>query len=313
MELRKDYILNRFVIVSEARGKRPHEFKGAEEKKEGICYFCPGNEEMTPPEIMRVDDGKGGWKIRVFPNKFPAAMPEGVSEIRTDNRFFTFSDAFGKHEVIAETADHSKQMADLGVDEIREVLQVYVNRINEISKINGVKHVNVFKNHGGDAGTSILHTHTQIIANNLVPPLIQDELNAIKKFDKCPYCDILNIEKGSFRRCFENDLFVAFTPYASRFHYEIWIFPKQHINTITRMDNEMLMQMAYVLKKVLVKLKEINASYNFFLHYHEDPAYHFHIEVCPRLATWAGYELGTNIVINSVSPEDAAVFYRGEQ
>ncbi len=311
MELRKDYILDRWVIVSEARGQRPHEFKEVEAKETSVCFFCPGNEKMTPPEISRVGDEKN-WKIRIFPNKFAAAKEEGVSEIKTHNRFFTFSDSFGKHEVIVETPDHSKQMADLSVDEIKEVLQVYVDRINEISKIEGVKHVNVFKNHGGEAGTSIVHSHTQVIANNFVPSLVREELEAIKRHHSCPYCDIINIEKGSYRRCFENELFAAFTPYASRFHYEIWIFPKHHINSITRMDNNLLWHMAEILKKVLVKLKELGAPYNFFLHYHNDPAYHFHIEVCPRLAIWAGYELGTNACINSVTPEEAAKFYRGE-
>ncbi len=313
MELRKDYILDRYVIVSEARGKRPHEIKEIEVKEEPVaCFFCPGDESMTPPEIARVSDEKGNWKIRVFQNKFATVVPQGVSEIRTDNRFFTFSDAFGKHEIIVETPDHSKHTADLSVDELKEVLQVYSDRITELSKINGIKHVNVFKNHGGEAGTSIVHSHTQIIANNFVPSTVREELDAIKKFQSCPYCDIINIEKGSYRRCFENELFVAFTPYASRFHYEIWIFPKHHINSITRMDNNMLWHMAEILKKVLVKLKEMNVPYNFFLHYHNDPAYHFHIEICPRQAIWAGYELGTDACINSVTPEEAAKFYRGE-
>jgi len=69
MELRKDYILDRWVIIATGRGKRPHEFKTeddiyADDKGPEKCFFCPGNESMTPPEIGRVKDDKGGWKLR---------------------------------------------------------------------------------------------------------------------------------------------------------------------------------------------------------------------------------------------------------
>ncbi len=314
MELRKDYILNRYVLISSARGKRPHQFaeKVAETVTAQNCFFCPGNEKLTPPEIMRIPDGKGGWKIRVFPNKFAAAELGGNYNIRTDNKYYTFSDGYGKHEVIAETSDHSKQLSDLSEEEIKEVLKVYASRIIEISKIEGVKYVCVFKNHGNDAGTSIVHSHTQVIGLNLVPPLVQEELDAIKKYDHCPYCELIENEKKSFRRCFENGNFAAFTPYASRFHYEIWVFPKKHIKSITLMDDGMIFDLARIMKQILAKLKEINAQYNYVVHYHNDDAYHFHIEFLPRMAIWAGFEYSTDMAINSVSPEEAAKFYRGE-
>jgi len=268
---------------------------------------------QTPPEIMRVPDGKGGWKIRVFPNKFAAAEMSGDFNVKTDNKFYTFSDGYGKHEVIVETADHDRQLSDLGDEEIKEVLKVYSQRIREVSSIEGIKYVSVFKNHGKDAGTSIVHSHTQLIALNIIPPLVQEELDAIKKHGSCPYCEIIENEKKSDRRCFENGNFAAFCPYASRFHYEIWVFPKKHIKSITLMDDNMLADLAEIMKKILVKLKEANAPYNYALHYHDDDAYHFHIEVLPRLATWAGFEYSTDMAINSVAPEDAAKFYRGEE
>lgn len=63
----------------------------------------------------------------------------------------------------------------------------------------------------------------------------------------------------------------------------------------------------------MVKLKELNAPYNFYLHYApQGKDLHFHIEVAPRLAIWAGFELGNDIFVNIMSPEEAAKFYRGE-
>jgi len=313
MELRKDYILDRYVIISERRGERPFEFKKEETKKEGkICFFCPGNEKLTPLEIGRIGSNER-WQIRWFANKFYAVEPEGNPIIRTDNRYFTFSDAYGYHEVVVETDDHEKQLADLSVQEIKDVLNVCARRIEDLRKRPHIGYVSVFKNHGRDAGTSLVHSHMQIIAYNRWPSLVKEKLAAIKNYDNCPYCEILNIEKGSDRRCFENDNFVAFTPYASRFHYEIWIFPKEHMKNITDMNDNKLFDLAEILKKIVEKLKSIDAPYNLeFFYSPESENLHFHIEVSPRLAIFAGFEILTNDTINSVSPEDAARFYRGE-
>lgn len=312
MELRKDYILDRWVVIAENRGKRPDQHKT---NKHGrwveFCPFCPGNENVTPPEIYKVTNGNS-WKIRVFPNKFPAFSRAGNSEISTHNKYFTFSSAYGEHEIIVETPDHYKEFADFTGEEIKEILEVYKLRINELNKLPGIKYVQVIKNNGNDAGESIVHSHSQVFAYNKIPSSVKEEIEANGKV--CKYCEIIEIEKKSHRRCFENECFVAFTPYASRFNYEIWIFPKKHIKTLEEMNNSELMFMAEILKQVVSKLKSINADYNFVLHYSpQGHDLHFHIEIYPRLSTWAGFELGSNDIINIVSPEDAAKFYRGEE
>jgi len=314
MELRKDYILDRYVIVSEGRGKRPFEFKKEEEVEKGkVDFFAPGNEHLTPPEIGRIG-GKNRWKIRWFPNKFYAVEPKGNPEIRTDNKYFTYSSAYGYHEVIVETPFINKQLWDLRVGRIKEVLGVYALRIKELHNDRNIKYVCIFKNHGKEAGTSLVHSHSQLIAYNKVPNLVKDKIEAVKRYESCPYCEILDVEKGSDRRCFENENFVAFTPYASRFHFEIWVMPIKHIKNITEMNDRELTDLADILKKILLKLKDINADYNLELFYSPDKEdLHFHIEVSPRLALQGGFEILSNDIINSVSPEDAAKFYRGEE
>lgn len=313
MELRKDYILDRYVLIASGRGKRPYEFKREEVKQEsGICYFCPGNEHLTPPEIGRIGT-KEKWDLRWYPNKFAAVALEGQTFIKTDNKYFTFASAYGYHEVIAETNDHSKQLADLPEEQIKQLLRVYANRIDELGNKDNIKYVVIFKNHGRDAGTSLLHSHSQIVAYNKVPNNVQQMVDAAKKYPSCPYCEILNIEKGSYRKCYENDRFVAFTPYASRYHFEIWVFPKKHFNNLSDMDDNCLADLSQILKKIFLKLKELNAPYNMEVFYSpKGEDLHFHIEITPRLAIWAGFEIATNDIINSVSPEDAAKFYRGE-
>lgn len=314
MELRKDYILDRWVFLAEERKKRPRELK-KEEKIEEIkeCFFCPGKEHLTPPEIGRIEEN-GKWKIRWFPNKYPAVKEEGNAVIKTDNDFFTFSDAYGSHEVIVECPEHKKQLWDLSVEHLKKILYVYKERINSLLNKQNIKYVLIFKNHGREGGTSLLHSHTQAISLNKIPQLIIDETNATKKFSYCPYCRILNIEKNSYRRCFENNNFVAFTPYASRYNFEIWIFSKRHLTNLNEMSDEEFSDLALILKNILSKLKELNISYNYHFHYApKQENLHFHIEITPRIAVWAGFEIGSNDIINSVTPEDAARFYRGEE
>jgi len=309
--LRKDYILERWIYYATERKKRPMEFKKEQYIiEEKTCFFCPGYEHLTPPEIGRVEY-KNTWKVRWFANKFPAVELKGKAKINTKNRFFNEGKTYGMHEIIVETRDHKKQLWDLSNSDIKEIFNVYALRIKTLSKLKNIKYVTVFKNHGPLGGTSLVHSHTQIVAISVLPQQVMDEVKATKKFKKCPYCNIIKLESKSQRKIIENKNVVAFCPYASRFNFEAWIFPKRHVKTIIAMNEDELHDMAIVLKKILVKLKKLNASYNFFLHYAPiGDDLHFHIEVTPRFAKWGGFEISTGAIINSVLPEDAAKFYR---
>jgi len=308
--LRKDYILDRWVYYAIGRKTRPRDFKSIEIKDNSKhCYFCPSNEHLTPPEIGRVEY-KGSWKIRWFLNKFPAVEKNQNPKLK-QKKFLIEGNSYGIHEVIVEASRHKSQFWDLPISRIRELLEVYKFRISYLSKLKGIKYVDIFKNHGKDAGTSLVHSHSQVMALTQIPSLITEKLNAVKKYKKCPYCEIIKLESKSRRKIFETKNIVAFAPFASRFNYEAWVFTKQHKKSMDELGEDELMDLAIALKKIISKLKKINVSYNFFINY--SPAkedLHFHIEVTPRIATWGGFELSTGAVINSVMPEEAAGFYR---
>ncbi len=302
-ELRKDYILDRWVLIAAERAKRPSDFKSISCcTSKASCPFCPGHERMTPSTsyIIRKD---GSWLIRAFPNKFEAVSSNVIK--KHESKFLNYFSACGHHEILVETPDHSKTLADLPVDHISLVLDSYVKRILAFDS----KYVLIFKNQGEEAGTSLSHSHSQIVAYNQIPKLVEEEVKAMKKFSSCPFCSIIKLESQSPRFVFENNSFVAFTPFASRAPLEIWILPKRHIRSIVDMDD--FSDLASILKRVLLKLKKINASYNFYIHNAPGKSdFHFHIEVLPRLTKWGGFEFATNTVINVVSPEEAAKFYR---
>lgn len=308
--IRKDYLLDRWVYYAVSRKRRPQEFKKivVKEGSKG-CFFCPSNEHLTPREIGRVEY-KGAWKMRWFLNKFPAVENKDKPTLKS-KKYLLEGNSYGIHEVIVETPNHKSQLADLPTAQIRELLEVCRFRISYLGKLKGIQYVDVFKNHGKDAGTSLAHSHTQVMALPRIPSLVAEKINAAKKYKHCPYCNIIKIEAKSKRKIFETKNVAAFAPFASRFNYEAWIFVKKHKRAMEELDEKELMDLATALKKIIFKLKKSSISYNFYIQY--SPAkenLHFHIEVTPRLATWGGFEISTNAVINSVLPEDAARFYR---
>jgi len=311
IELRKDYVLDRWSYIALDRENRSKQFKEIEDNKiESVCFFCPGNESMTPPEIGRIADN-GNWKIRWFPNKFPITENTDKNTIDFNNKYFVKGSAFGYHEVIAETPDHKRQLWDLEEWELCELFKVYALRINELSVRDGVKYVQLFKNSGNDAGTSIIHTHTQIVTTNIVPRSISEKLSAIKKYVSCPYCEIIEIERKSDRFIYENDDFSVFAPYAPRFNYETCIYPKKHHKDLSELDNKGFENLASAFKKILSKLSSLNTPYNFYLHHSPcNENLHFSFEITPRMNKWAGFELATDSYVITVSPESTAKFFK---
>lgn len=306
-ELRKDYVLDRWVVISSSRGKRPREFKKPDTIKEPKTdFFARGNEHLTPEEIGRFErDGK--WQVRWFENKFPAV--EHAALFSCEEHPFVNCSGFGYHEIVVETPHSTRQLADLSLKDVVLVVDAYKLRIKELGAKHGVAYVNVFKNHGPLGGTSIVHSHSQIITTPIIPPFVEEKERAGGRFLECPYGRIIEQEREGPRFCFENKSFVAFAPFASRYNFEVWLHPKDALMSWDDVDSY---DLADILKRVLRKLERLNASYNFALFYSPNERFRVHLEVYPDIAIWGGFERGSGIVINSVAPEYAAQFYRGE-
>lgn len=313
MPLRKDYILNRFTYISEERSDRPHQFEQKEGPRDhpGDCPFCPGQEDATPPEIGRREDSNDDWSIRWFKNKFAALSPKEEPKLEVDqSQFFVHGPAFGTQEVIVETPTH-KQMADFDPEKIANIFEVYQKRIKDLSKRDNLDYVLVFKNKGEKAGASMVHSHSQVMAVGKTPSKIEKELKAFSRYDSCPYCEIIAQEKEGPRLVFENDSFVAFCPYAPKYNYEVWFMPKKHIRRLADLDRNQYLDLARLIKKVLKSLAKNNIPYCFYLQYAPgDKDFHLQIELLPRLNVHAGFELSGGDLVATVTPKEAAKFYR---
>lgn len=313
MELRKDYILNRWTYINESRHKKPDNFIDQSVKKSlhpKDCPFCLGHEHMTPDEKGRVEKTRGKWLIRWLSNKYPALDMAVEDKIVSDEEFFYSQSSYGIQEVIIETPDQ-RQMAEFSQEHLALILKVYNYRIEELSKIHQINYVLVFKNQGKEAGASILHSHAQVIGVKKIPAWIEQELRAYSKVDGCPYCYVLEKESQGERKIFENDDFLLFSPYAPRFNYEAWIFPKKHMKKMSELNHNQYFSLAEALKIILRGLEELDAPFCFYIQYGPgNNDFHWHLEILPQLNKKAGFELSGGDSIVTVSPESSAQFYK---
>ncbi|HSB07358.1 MAG TPA: galactose-1-phosphate uridylyltransferase [Thermodesulfobacteriota bacterium] len=330
-QLRQDRTTKEWVIIAAERAKRPHDLKKVEPAIERPyyqqdCPFCPGNEHLTPPETLAYRGGgppnSKGWWVRVVPNKFPALVLEGSLERKEEKGFFRMMDGVGVHEVIIGSPVHNQLYPFLDDHEVGEVLLAYRERYLVLRQDERIKLIIIFKNHGKGAGTSLEHTHSQIVGTGIVPSNIRKKLEeAARYYDDhgcCVYCDLIEEELSIGKRIvMETERFVVLHPFASRFPFETWIIPKTHQASFGLISMEDSKSFAKVLKTTLFKLysKLNDPDYNYVIHTapikdEGEDYYHWHLQITPRLTTPAGFEMGSGMYINIVFPEDTAQFLR---
>lgn len=329
-QLRRDPIIGRWIIVRYDEIKTPVDYyaEAVQKKRSGkMCPFCVGNEDITPPEIF-VDRTPGsqpnepGWNLRVIANKFPALRVEGDLE-RKGIDIYDQMNGVGAHEVIIETPEHEKDIPDLSLQEVSKIILAYKQRCIDLKKDKRFEYILIFKNHGLNAGASLEHSHSQLIALPIVPKKIKEALRGAEKYygfkERCVYCDIMRQElREKERLVTQNERFIAFSPFFSCTPFETWIMPKEHKSHFCGIREEAIDDLAAILKDTLGRLKKVltDPPFNFIINTapiqndQELVYYHWHIQILPKLTKSAGFEWGTGFYINPSPPEQAAKFLR---
>lgn len=331
-ELRRDPVTREWVIIATERSRRPHDFRRSEAnstpKPEWLpsCPFCPSNESQTPPEICAFREAGSqpdtpGWWVRTVPNKYPALSTEGELS-RRGFGIYDVMNGVGAHEVIIETPRHDLHPATMPVDQWQEVIWMYRERALDLQRDPRFKYVLLFRNHGKTAGASLEHPHSQLVALPMVPMDVQLKLDGIARYydyrERCIYCDMLYQESAFGKRVvLEDEHFLVFTPFASRFPFEICILPKRHAAHFANEPPEVLQAFAAILQEVLKRLYHLldDPPYNYMIHtapinLEREVLFHWHLVLVPRLSIPAGFEMGTGIYINITAPEEAAEHLR---
>lgn len=330
------------VIVTTERGKRPkkeaeplvHDGRAHVEN----CPFCSGNEAMTPPSIVQVPI-TGSWQLRIIKNLYPMLGDDRLDRNFNYGMHQTFN-GYGRHDVIVDHFNHGIRIHEMSEDHLVLLLATYRNRAERLyHNDDQLKYVVIFKNYGPAAGASIAHTHSQIVATPVVPRNLQAELHAgndfFRKNQRCIFCDLIDemltfevtlydkvsqevkrkVSVGQFI-VDRSERFIAIKPFASRYEWEVHILPLVHQADFIGATPDDLADLARLFKRVMARLNAVlgGLQYNFFFHslphgkeYAESvPAFHWHIEICPRTSIPAGFELGSGFFVNTIAPEEAA-------
>ncbi len=321
-ELRLDLVSNDWVVVAVGRAKRPETFAKYQRVKEEIskkkCPFC--QPEILKEAILRRDRKDGHWSVIVIPNKYPAFAPSEDLYQRTEgpNKIM---DGVGYHEVII-TADHKKPISLFSNSEMKEVIDVYQARYLSLMNKKFIKYISIFYNHGQEAGASVVHPHSQLIAIPVIDPnlrgSIEGSANFYKKNNQCVYCTMIAWDlKDRQRLIYENEKFVVICPFAPQISFEVRVYPKRHSPYFEKLTNEDKEYFADALRVALKKLYRglKDPAFNFYIHTapcdgQEYNYYHWHLIILPKTSIWAGFELGTGIEISTILPEKAAEFLR---
>jgi UDPglucose--hexose-1-phosphate uridylyltransferase len=326
-EIRQNPATKEWVIVATERAKRPEDFARPPKphrvpRFSKKCPFCPGHEDQTPPEISSNRDERGAWSVRVVPNRFAALVPEGGTVREEDLDFFRRIPGFGRHEVIIETPVHNASFGRIDDEKAFEIVSAYHERYLALSRDKRVKLITIFRNYGREAGTSLEHPHSQIVATPIVPLHIRHRLEEATRYHddngECVFCRIIQAErKENERVVMEGDGFIVIEPFAARSPFETWIIPLEHRSTFGEATFAELTGFARVLNRVLDKIARAlgNPAYNMVIqtaptNEEGEDYFHWHVKLFPRVATPAGFELGTGVYINTVLPEAAAGYLK---
>lgn len=323
-QLRRNPVTGEWVVIAPERSKRPADFAAPAppvRPTHGVCTFCVGGSVYQEQVAGYETD-----QLYLVKNKFPAFV-ENMSNISdrsfpVKHRFYQARPAIGAHDVVV-VKDGDLSLPMFPPPLWRELLTCFQGRaIASQRYLDAAVTVPIY-NHGEAAGASIQHPHAQLFSPSIVPPQLQRELRgsfrSFEQHSRCVFCDLVQHEREYESRIIaENNTFVAFTFYSSRFPFETWILPKGHHDRFETAQPDLIEDLAHLLPLVLQRIDITlrNPPLNLWIHslpttLDQAAYFHWHLEIAPRVSTYGGFELGAGMVIDMVSPEQAAAFLRG--
>jgi len=316
-EFRYNKLTQHWILFAPNRAKRPTNFSTSNTTIQDIksCPFELGNESKTPNELARIGNDKQ-WRCRIVANLYNALSIEQEPK-SYKNGCFENKSGFGAHEVIIETPSHTKQMFDFNVDEFFDYFSIIRLRLKDLKKDTRIKYFSIFKNYGENGGATMHHSHSQLIATPFIPKTTHKALQFYEKYKtdtERDFFDDLIADEKSFKKgiLFENNFFIAYCPYASRYPFEISIVAKKNLTSLIDFNDVDIYSLSEVISFCFLKLKSALGKPDFNMLIKNGDiqssknSNRFHIEILPRLYKTAGFELDTDIMVNTFLPETAA-------
>jgi UDPglucose--hexose-1-phosphate uridylyltransferase len=323
-DLRKDYVLDRFVVMPDVSLA----VSADRSDDGGSCPYCPGNELMTEPAVLalvvkegmlqRLSDSEDNiiddWSVRVFQSQQPVVVTDSATTYG-DKPLYS-EPAYGYHQIVVASPDHNQSLSEISLEQWGNVLVVIQDRVRWLYTQKSVTYVSIYVNNGAGAGAQLTHPHLNIVTFATIPPVIEMEAEGSHRFmnenGSCPACSVIGVESNGPRQILATDSFIAFCPWAPTYSYEFWIYPKRHITSFSKITQKEINDLALMLRATLGGMSKAlkNAPFNLVFHLSPEKKnsrlIHWHIEVYPQMNTWSGLERGFGVFINTVRPEKSA-------
>jgi UDPglucose--hexose-1-phosphate uridylyltransferase len=325
--LRQDPTTRHWVIFASGREGRPREEDllrrtpaSSQASFEPDCPFCPGNEGLTPPEILR-DPPNEAWRVRVVPNRYGALEGDGPNP-RTGPSMFRQAEGVGNHEIVVESPGHNDRLDEMTPQDLARVVRLWRDRSRTLLGEPAIRAVVTFKNFGPLAGTSLLHPHSQIVALPVVPPRLGRRLDVARRYldenGTSVYEDVLAAELEAGERLVDRaGRFAAFVPWAAASPFETWILGSTGQSSFGTLGDEDVPDLAALLGRALGAIRRASGDPDFNLVVYSstpggelDDGFRWHVKIHPRLSPPAGFEIGSGMSINQLVPEEAALALR---
>lgn len=318
-------LLGEWVLVSPHRTQRPWQGKVHEAPREAQpaydpnCYLCPGNVRAggvrNPPYKNTL----------VFDNDYPALLPGAPDSTVDFNGLIVAKAERGICRVVCFDPRHDLTIATMSLQQIRRVVDVWIEQYVELGSTPWISHVQIFENRGAMMGASNPHPHCQIWANASLPNQTSREQTSLKQYatlhGACMLCEYLKLEQKTGERIVcENEGFVALVPFWAVWPFEILVLSSRHIGAMDELTDKERDLLSDILKRVTAGYDRLfDVSFPYSMGFHQRPTdgqghpeCHLHAHYYPPLLRSAtvqkfmvGYEmLGTPQ--RDITPEVAA-------
>lgn len=248
-EMRLDVLTNEWVVMAAHR--------------QGRVFLPP--KELNPLAPSRpgflTEIPESDYEVVVFDNRSPSLRaPEGSISLPNELHFETPPiPAAGKCEVVCYTANYDASFKDLSTHQIRTVMEAWRDRVSELSTLDYIQHIAPFENRGEEVGVTLSHPHGQIYAYPYLPPRTTTMLRVAQahkeRAGRVLMDDIIAREiKDQVRIVAQNEEWIAYVPYASRYPFEIHLAPKRPVPDLAALDEKASDLFAPIAKEILLRL-----------------------------------------------------------
>jgi UDPglucose--hexose-1-phosphate uridylyltransferase len=323
-------LLREWVLVSPQRTQRPWQGKMEQLPAppsvtyDPTCYLCPGNKRAGGKQTPKYSG------TYAFDNDFPALLSEVEPLQYQQNGLLIAQTDRGICRVLCFAPRHDLTVPRMNAQELRGVVDAWVEQYTSLSQIPWVRHVQIFENRGELMGASNPHPHCQIWANAALPNLPSREDEALRAYlaekHSCLLCDYLQLElQRNERIVCQNDAFAVVVPFWAVWPFETLVLSKRHFASLDQLNSDEHDLLGDILRRITIRYDNLfETAFPYSMGFHQRPtggqpheAWHLHAHYFPpllRSATVRKFMVGYELLASpqrDLTPESAAARLRG--